>query len=419
MSSARGRLQAVQNALTAIQAGTFVDGTNFLVLPDGKRVEMSGGPGTSDQHVLLDGKPVCFLCFPGRTAALTLSGLGTPHEHTASHIQQYPVLEVRVMRASDQGINVPDMWAVIYALFTKYHGQETIPIVLSAYITNAADLRSYILRSGLGRVSPSRDISQEYLFLMRATFWQGAGQAGFHERGWLPPSDSFRCALSPFPSVQSFTRTPLVIAAHPLRPPKPKQGEVLYKRYCPTIGQTLDFTYFDLGSGEGVSAHLEAFHRWHNDERVNKGWNESGSLKKHLKYVKGVMNNPAVLPIMMSWDRDLMGYVEIVWLKENHIATYIPNGPKDWDRGMHVLVGEEKYRGSDRAQAWLRSIFHYCFLADPRTERGIGEPRADNASIVRVSLDAAMHIETIFDLPYKRSVMTCIPRERFFKMDVL
>lgn len=419
MSSARRRLQAVQNALMTVHKGTIPDGTNFLVLPDGKRVEMSGELGTLDQHILLDEEPVCLLRFSGRTAVLALSGLGTPHEHTASHIPQYPVLEVHVVRTSDQRINLPDMWTIVYALFTKYHEQETIPIVLSAYITNGADLRSYILRSGLGRVSPSPDISQEYLFLMRATFWQGAGQAGFHERGWLPPSDSSSYALSPFPFVQSFTRTPLVIAAHPLRPPKPKQGEVLYKRYCPTVGQTLDFTYFDLGSGEGVSAHLEAFHRWHNDERVSKGWNEAGSLQKHVEYVKGALNDPSVLPIMMSWDGELMGYAEIVWLKENHVAAYIPNGAKDWDRGMHVLVGEEKFRGSDRAQAWFRSILHYYFLADPRTERAIGEPRADNAAIVKVCLDASMHIETIFDFPYKRSAMTCVSRERFFKMDVL
>lgn len=418
-SSVRTRLQAVQSALTAVQAGSIPDGANFLVLPDGKRVEMSGGLGTSDQRILLDGKPVCLLRFSGRTAVLTLSGLGTPHEHTANHIPQYPVIEVHAVGISVQRINLPNMWAVIYALFTKYHEQETIPIVLSADISNGADLHSYILRSGLGRTSPSRVISQEHLFLMRATFWQGAGQAGFHELGWLRPSDSSCYALSPFPSVQSFTRTPLVIAAHPLRPPKPKQGQVLYKRYCPIVGQMLDFTYFDLGSKEGVSAHLEAFHRWHNDERISKSWNEAGSFQKHAEYVKGVMNDPAVLPIMMSWDGELMGYAEIVWLKENHVGTYIPNGPKDWDRGMHVLVGEEKFRGSDRAQAWLRSIHHYCFLADPRTERAIGEPRADNAAIVKVSLDAAMHIETIFDFPYKRSVMTCVPRERFFKMDIL
>ena len=55
---------------------------------------------------------------------------------------------------------------------------------------------------------------------------------------------------------------------------------------------------------------------------------------------------------------------------------------------------------------------------------------------MRVSLDSTMHIETVrdsstwcgrkgtqlvqlFDFPYKRSVLTFLPRERFFKMDVL
>ncbi|KAI5985873.1 hypothetical protein EDD15DRAFT_2300594 [Pisolithus albus] len=66
----------------------------------------------------------------------------------------------------------------------------------------------------------------------------------------------------------------------------------------------------------------------------------------------------------MSWDGDL----------------------KDWDRGMHVLVGEEKYGGSSRAQARLRLIFHYS----------IGEPRAENASIIKVYPDATTHIETVW-----------------------
>ena len=47
------------------------------------------------------------------------------------------------------------------------------------------------------------------------------------------------------------------------------------------------------------------------------------------------------------------------------------------------------------AQAWFRSIHHYIFLADPRTEHAIGEPRADNGAIVQVSLDSTMHIETV------------------------
>lgn len=83
----------------------------------------------------------------------------------------------------------------------------------------------------------------------------------------------------------------------------------------------------------------------------------------------------------------------------------------DWDRGIHVLVGEERFRGSTRgkvatlllllklihlaARAWMRSLHHYCFLADPRTDHVVGEPRADNAAVIKVLLDATMHIATV------------------------
>jgi hypothetical protein len=114
-----------------------------------------------------------------------------------------------------------------------------------------------------------------------------------------------------------------------------------------------------------------------------------------------------------------------------------------WERsgseaGKEVGVATRIKRVPDAsavAQAWLRSIHHYIFLADPRTEHAVGEPKADNGAIVQISLDSTMHIETVsthavwatrgpdvsqvFDFPYKRSVLTCLPRERFFKRDVL
>ena len=39
--------------------------------------------------------------------------------------------------------------------------------------------------------------------------------------------------------------------------------------------------------------------------------------------------------------------------QENHAATYIPGGPHDHDRGLHVLVGEEKYRGPKYGKSFL------------------------------------------------------------------
>jgi len=82
-------------------------------------------------------------------------------------------------------------------------------------------------------------------------------------------------------------------------------------------------------------------------------------------------------------------------------------------------VGEDKFRGLTRSKAWMNSIHHFSFLSDPRTERVIGEPKANNPGIIKVSLETGMHIMTMFDFPYKRSVMTWNPRERFFKLDLL
>jgi hypothetical protein len=48
---------------------------------------------------------------------------------------------------------------------------------------------------------------------------------------------------------------------------------------------------------------------------VNKAWGERGSLEKHRAYVTEVVNDPAVLPVIMSWNGEPMGYAEITYLK--------------------------------------------------------------------------------------------------------
>lgn len=311
MSRTRERLQAVQNALSA-HTRDLID--TFL-LPDQTRVNIVQlQTDTRGTQIWVDNVPLCTYHSLDRTAALLLSAVGTPHERTATHVPRYPLLEIHP--SSTRRITEQDAWTIIYALFVRHHEQETIPIVLSPAIDNRTDLCAYILHSGLGRTAPSKQAEPDDLFLSRAAFWQGAGIHGYHARGWLPPSSSLtRHAASPFPSVQSFTRTPLVITAHPLRPPKPLPGEVLYRRYCPTVGETLEFTYFDVGEEGRVTSHLEAFHKWHNDDRVNSGWNEQGSLEQHRQYLYSVLNNPGVLPMVMSWNGELMGYLELVYIK--------------------------------------------------------------------------------------------------------
>ena len=47
------------------------------------------------------------------------------------------------------------------------------------------------------------------------------------------------------------------------------------------------------------------------------------------------------------------------------------------------------------AQASFTAILHYIFLSDPRTDRVVGEPRADNPAILKLSIQSIMNVNTV------------------------
>ena len=297
----------------------------LLVLPDDARVDIAAPPDASQPtKVAIERTIVSAYRTQPRSLALVISAIGTPYEHSADHVPKYPVLELLPAAAVEPGaptsITIPDFWGTLNVLHTVFHAQENIPVVLAPTLTNAPELTAYLLDSGLARrrhrtPGDTSSAQEPELFLLRETFWQGAGTSPYHTRGWLRGHAAL-LATAPIPYVQSFTRTPLVIAAHPLRPTKPRPGEVVYRKHFPSIGQTLEFAHFDLdGNGEEVSHHLATFHRWHNSDHVNRGWGERGPLEKHREYVRTLMADPGVLPVMMSWDGELMGYAELVYVK--------------------------------------------------------------------------------------------------------
>ena len=317
MGTANRRLKQVQSIL--LGAGDS-DWKQLLILPDDARVSVlepqSGSPEGSSTRIAIDGTSVLDFKPLPRELALVLSALGTPFEKSSPD-PRYPVLELSAV--DNQPVSIPDFWACIYALWTLLHTQERIPVVLSSSLPNVTELAEYLLHSGLGRKALDPSITEE-IFLDRGTFWSGAGTGPSWgvERGWL--NDPWAAArAAEFPLTQSFTRTSTVITQHPLRPPRPKPGSCAYKRYCTPVGHTLTLHAFDPDS----EAHMNAFHKWQNDERVARGWNERGTMEHHRKYIKGVMENPAFIPYVMSWDGELMGYVELVWIKVNLSSHFL------------------------------------------------------------------------------------------------
>lgn len=283
------RLQAIRQILSG-------SASHKLVLPDLTVVTIYLNT------VTLDGVLLARYDQLSRTASLALAALNTPFEKH-SPVPKYPVLEISSPYSCDR-LTPEAIWIIIYALFTVKHEQELIPINLQK-LSNSDEIRDYLLTSGLGRRHP-KPVADDIL-ISRVAFWQGAG-THVHKRGWLR---DYSNVVANFPAWGDFTRTTSVITSHPLRPPKPPPGTILYRRFCPLIGQTYAVEYIDPNSEK----HMEAFHRWHNDERVNSQWNEAGSLEQHKAYIQRQHEDPHVWPVMGTWDGELMGYFEVFWVK--------------------------------------------------------------------------------------------------------
>ena len=221
----------------------------------------------------------------------------------------------------------------------------------------------------------------------RATFWQ-------HSLLW-------HSALTP-PFAQRHVITDG--RRHPLRPPKPT-GEV-YRRHIPWLG--LDFSLRALHPDRDLP-HL---HRWMNDPVVAHFWQEQGSVDQQRTYIDKVAADPHTTALIGSFGDQPCLYVEAYWAREDRIAPFYD--AQDFDRGWHVLVGEPAWRGRPFVTAWMPSVSHHLFLDDPRTQRLVIEPRADNDKMIRnLGLCGYAHLKHV-DFPHKRALLGMLLRERFF-----
>ncbi|MGG6894976.1 MULTISPECIES: GNAT family N-acetyltransferase [Rhizobium] len=207
-------------------------------------------------------------------------------------------------------------------------------------------------------------------------------------------------AVNAYPEVSVLTKGVL----HPQRPPKPA-GRV-YSRFIPWLNTQLGFHVVD------IEADLEHFHRWMNDPRVAAIWEDSGDLSYHRDFIAGRLADPRTLPLIGTFGGVPFGYFELYWAKEDRIGPhYDADG---FDRGWHVAIGEDNFRGKAFVSAWLPSLMHYMFLADPRTRRIVGEPIHHHAQQIR-NLDRSgfakvKHIQ----FPHKKALLVMLLRERFF-----
>lgn len=191
---------------------------------------------------------------------------------------------------------------------------------------------------------------------------------------------------------------------HPRRAPKPL-GEV-YRRFDARLGAWISLRSLD------IEADLQRFNRWQNHPRVAAFWQEEGDLEQHRAYLASLAADPRVLTLVGAFDEQPFAYYEAYWAKEDRIAPFY--AAEDYDRGIHMLVGEDAHRGPHKVAAWLGALVHYLFLDEQRTQRIVCEPRADNARMIQhlQALGFAKH--KTFDFPHKRAALMVLEREAFF-----
>ena len=190
------------------------------------------------------------------------------------------------------------------------------------------------------------------------------------------------------------------IASHPQRPAKP-QGEV-YRRFDPQLGAWISLRTLD------IELDLERFNRWQNTPRVLAFWDEGGSLEDHRQYLEKLANDPHTLTLIGCFDDQPFAYFEAYWAKEDRIAPFYD--ADDYDRGIHMLVGEQAHRGPHKVASWISALTDYLLQDDPRTRRIVAEPRADNAKMIGYMQSQGYKRIKEFDFPHKRAALMVLER---------
>lgn len=204
------------------------------------------------------------------------------------------------------------------------------------------------------------------------------------------------------PTALSYEMTGVI--RHPRRAPY-REG-VVYTRELPAFGHR-----FTLRTAS-IESDLLLLHDWLNEPRVNLFWGEAGELEAHRAYLERQLASPHVHPLIGAFDDEPFGYFEAYWAQEDRISPFAE--PGEHDRGLHMLVGQTRWRGAQCVAAWLPSVVHYLFLDDPRTQAVVCEPRHDNVRMIAYLREHGFAAVRPFDFPHKRALLMRTIRESFF-----
>ncbi len=158
---------------------------------------------------------------------------------------------------------------------------------------------------------------------------------------------------------------------------------------------------------------LARFCRWMNDPRVAQFWQQAWSEEKQWQYLSDKLADAHTLPLIGYLDDQPFAYLEVYWAARDKLAGYYDAAP--YDRGIHLLVGEQSCRGPDNFRCWMTCLSHLIYQSQPKTRRIVLEPRADNVRLMKHMAGLGYHKQFEFDFPHKRAALLMGHRAHFYQ----
>ena len=215
------------------------------------------------------------------------------------------------------------LWLLIYAILTIESSEEAFRLTLSIGPSSTA-LSQHLVNLGLATPHPpsspssspsngDRESLTPELLVLRSAFWQSAASP-FGPRAIWTPESHVPTSLPPLasypPSPLSYTTT-ASSTFHPLRRAKPAPGSVVYSRWIPHLRETFSMVALDVKDKK----HVDLFHTWQNDPRVSQGWDQSGSIEEHHRYLEEVQADPHQIALLARFEGVEFAYFEVYWAK--------------------------------------------------------------------------------------------------------
>jgi len=150
-----------------------------------------------------------------------------------------------------------------------------------------------------------------------------------------------------------------------------------------------------------------------NDPRVDKFWGCAGPMSIQESFLMNNLESKHSFPAIGLWDGKPFGYFELYWVKEDILGSHLGDSAGDFDRGVHVLVGEDEFRGKHRVLCWITALAHWAMTQDYRTNSFVLEPRVDNERFISHLIEAGFVKEREISFPHKQSAFLRLRRENF------